>query len=398
MISVSTAIELIREHAPERVTVNAPISEAAGRTLSQDIFANLSKPPAPVSAMDGYAVKLEDVRNERAELSVIGEAPAGAPFAGTVSSGEAVRIFTGATIPSGADHVVIQENTERHGDKIICLQSYAEQQHIREAGLDFKNGSLILEAGNRLSAHDASLAAAANYDTLPVFHPLKAAMISNGDELKPPGSMLGPGEIISANPVGIGALLRDWGADALDLGIAADSVEAITKKISDAPEDCNIFVAIGGASVGDHDHMRRAFDSAGFQLMFEKVAVRPGKPTWFAKRGNQLVLGLPGNPASALVCAHLFLRRLVEPLVATETFKAKASSQITKNGPRETYMRGVASVGTDAVLSVYPLPNQDSSLLSPLSKANCFIKRPPNQSEIARDQMVEIILFQPIHS
>ena len=396
MISVAEATRLILEHRPARNTIRVPVGEAAGHILSEDIVAKISKPPAAVSAMDGYAVRLADVCDKRATLQVIGEAPAGTPFKGTVSEGQAIRIFTGGTLPDGADHIVIQEDVNRDGDTILCLDSYKNVQHVRDAGLDFREGDIILSAGVLLSAYSASLAAAANHDTLPVYRPLNVALLSNGDELRPPGSQLSPGEIISANPIGLGALLNDWCADAIDLGIAKDSLEAIERKISTAPDGCNIFVAIGGASVGDHDHMRRAFLNAGFEMIFEKVAVRPGKPTWFAKRGDQLVLGLPGNPASALVCANLFLQPLVLANDGERLIAAIASTPIAKNGPRESYSRAIATLSSDAKLSVRPLPNQDSSLLTPLTVANCLIRRPPNQMETEVGELVEILLIQPI--
>ena len=398
MISVAEATRAIIQHRPKRKTVRLPITDAAGHTLAEDAYAKLTKPPAAVSAMDGYAVRLSDVRDKNASLTVIGEAPAGRPFGGTISTGAAVRIFTGATLPDGADHIVIQEDVHRDGDRIVCALAYESSRHVRRAGLDFSEGEILLPKGRQLSAHDVSLLASANHDTLPVYRPLKVALLSNGDELKPAGSTLAPGEIVSANPVGIGALLSEWSADSIDLGIAKDSLEEIEHKISEAPEDCDVFVAIGGASVGDHDHMRRAFQNAQFEMIFEKVAVRPGKPTWLAKRGEQLVLGLPGNPASAIVCAHLFLRPLVHasdehPLMAAKTLK-----EIGKNGPRESYLRAVATLGADAALSVDPLPKEDSSLLTPLSRANCLVRRLANQEETQPGDLVDVLLTSPISS
>ena len=398
MIPVAEAIRLICEGKPAREVMWLPVTKAAGHTLAQDVSAKLSKPPEPVSAMDGYAVRLADVQKERASLEVIGNAPAGAPFGGTVGIGEAVRIFTGGVIPEGADHIVIQENVERHDQTIICKKSYKEALHIRKLGLDFSEGDIILRAGRRLSALDVALAAAANHDEIPVYQPLLVSLLSNGDELKPPGSYLAPGEIISANSIGIGALVEEWGGEAVDLGIAPDNLEAIEQKIKDVPSTSKVIVAIGGASVGDHDYMRRAFSNAGFDTIFEKIAVRPGKPTWLAKRGDQVVLGLPGNPASALVCAHLFLRPLINASEYQHAVLSKTTASIVQNGPRETYMRAKAEIGYDATLQVTPLSNQDSSLLTPLSNANCFIRRAPNQEATERGELVETLMIQSICS
>ena len=396
MISVAEATGLILQHRPKRSVKTVSLSEAAGRTLARDVVAKVSKPSLPVSAMDGYAVRFADVKKAGAQLTLIGEAPAGEPFKGFVSASEAVRIFTGGVVPDGADHIVIQENVRRSGNTIECLFAEKERRHIRPVGLDYAEGDVVLKSGRRLAPFDLSIAASANHDTLSVFRSLKVALLSNGDELNPPGSTLSPGEIICSNPTGLGALLRRWGAKPIELGIASDSTADIEKYISSAPEVCEIFVAIGGASVGDHDHMRRAFQNAGFSMVFEKIAVRPGKPTWFAKRGDQIVLGLPGNPASALVCAHLFLRPLVHACDGLEYVHAKAAARIPENGPRETFMRATAKVTCQAILEVVPLPLQDSSLLTPFATANCLIRRTQNHPATEVGDILDVCMIRPI--
>lgn len=395
MISVAEAFGLILQHRPRCKTHKLPIADAYRKTLADDVRAKVSKPPQAVSAMDGYAVRLSNVRKQNAVLQIIGEAPAGRPFGGKVSDGQAVRIFTGAELPAGANHIVIQEDVFRTGDTIECKGAYEQPRHIRVAGLDFSEGDEVLAKGTVLSAYDISIAASANHAELNVFRPLNVALISNGDELKPPGSKLKPGEIIASNQMGLGALAQEWGADIIDLGIASDSVGAILEKIAEAPASTDVFVAIGGASVGDHDHMRRAFSAAGFEFIFEKIAIRPGKPTWFARRGDQCVLGLPGNPASAFVCAHLFLRPLLYSSSELTFVAARLNASMAANGPREAYIRAVAHVNENAQLEVRPFKKQDSSLLSPLSHANCLIRRAPNAKFSDEADIVDVFPLSP---
>ncbi len=397
MISVKDALEILIEHRPHREVTSMPLSDAAGRVLASDVVAQVSKPPASVSAMDGYAVRLEDVRAQGRRLEVIGEAPAGRPFSGTVEPGKAVRIFTGAIVPKGSDHIVIQEDVVRTGDIIECQLAYDESRHIRTEGLDFSASDIILKTGTRLSAFDLALAASANHCALPVYKPQNVAILSNGDELKLPGSELNPGDVVSSNPTALVALLNEWGADAVDLGIASDTPEDIQQKIKSSPKSCDIIVAVGGASVGDHDHMRSAFLDSGFSMIFEKIAVRPGKPTWFAKSESQLVLGLPGNPASAIVCANLFLKPLVYASNKLRLVTAKSTGSIPKNGSRESYLRAVAALNENAELVVETHDNQDSSLITPLSDANCVVRRAPNAEPTNVGELVEL-LFLPSNS
>ena len=309
MISVSEAITLLLEHRSSRPVITMALANCLGATLAEDIKAKITLPPLAASAMDGYAVKLSDVRKAGVKLTVIGESPAGHPFQGTVNMGEAVRIFTGGAVPKGADHIVIQENAEREDDILTTLFDNETPRHIRQAGIDFAKGDTLLTKGTVIGPMHIAIAAAANHAVLPIYKRPVIALIANGDELKVPGSEVFETDIISSNPAGLGALIRHWGGEVMDMGIASDSLEAITSLIHKA-KDADIIVPVGGASVGDHDYMRDAFKTCGLTSIFEKVAVRPGKPTWFgtlkSKTGDeQVVLGLPGNPASAVVCAHL---------------------------------------------------------------------------------------------
>ena len=390
MISVSNAAELLIKHRQERAIVSVPLHQAMDAVLAKDIAAKITLPPLAASAMDGYAVRLSDVPKAGANLTVIGESPAGHPFQGTVNAGEAVRIFTGGAVPEGADHIVIQENAEREGDTLTTLFDNETPRHIRGAGIDFNKGDTLITKGTRIGPMHIAIAAAANHAVLPIYkHPV-VALIANGDELKAPGSDVSMTDVISSNPAGLGALIRQWGGEVMDMGIASDSVEAITALIHKA-KDADIIVPVGGASVGDHDYMRDAFKASGLTSVFEKVAVRPGKPTWFGSMGDQLVLGLPGNPASATVCAHLFLKTLMGRQDNLYFAKAKLTQPVSVNGPRETYLRAFAKLSETGQLEVTPFPRQDSSLLTPLTKANVLIRLPKESGPWAAGELIEIL-------
>lgn len=395
LTSVADALSLIDQNRPTPKLESVRIDEALGRRLAAPIVAKRTHPPTAMSAMDGYAVKLDDVRTENTSLTVIGEAPAGTPFNGKVESGQAVRIFTGSVIPAGADHVIIQENVSRSGDTIISAQAYQTSAHIRVAGLDFMDGDRLASEGTILGASHLSMAAASNNAFVQVEKKLRVGLLSNGDELKPPGSDLGPGEIINSNPYGLAGLIATWGGEPINLGIARDSVASIHETI-DASEDIDVFVPIGGASVGDHDHMKAAFSARGFDSVFSKIAVRPGKPTWFSKRGSALVLGLPGNPASALVCAHLFLSSLLGQRWEASCVSGRLTSPLKENGPREHFMRAQISIAADGVLAIDPAPNQDSSLLRPFLTCNALLRRMPHASPAIAGSVVEAVPIGPL--
>ena len=394
LISVENARSILKTHAPLMPRQTLPLAQCLGRTLCVDIKAKVTRPPANVSAMDGYAVRLGDVATAGVTLKIIGEAPAGTPFDNDVHAGEAVRIFTGGEVPRGANHIVLQEVTKRAGDHVTLLQAYTKAAHIRTAGLDFTMDQHLLSAGTRIGPLELSVAAAANHKELSVFHRPKVALLANGDELKPPGSALARGEIINSNPAALSALIMQWGGDPIDLGIARDSVEAIEACIQSA-STADIIVPIGGASVGDHDHMRTVFKAMGYETVFEKVTVRPGKPTWFAQKGPQSVLGLPGNPASALVCAHLFLRQLINPQAEQALQMAKLDTNLTPNGGRTSFLRARVNSNQHGELIVTPMANQDSSLLMPFLEANALIERAPNQDTRKQGDIVPVLMLSP---
>ena len=390
MISVQDAISALTQHRAAGADVLTPLSKALGGRLARDVLAKVTLPPRDASAMDGYAVRFSDVGKAGAQLTVIGEAPAGSPFRGAVGQGEAVRIFTGGAVPEGADHIVIQENASREGDILTTTTTNETRRHIRKAGIDFTKGETLIAAGTQLSPAHIALAAAANHDTLPIYKRPVIALIANGDELKEPGSPVQEGDVISSNAAGLGALIQSWGGEVMDMGIAKDSVAAITALI-EAASAADIIVPIGGASVGDYDYMRTAFKEAGLELVFEKIAVRPGKPTWFGKLGEQRVLGLPGNPASATVCAHLFLKILMNRADNIVTTKAKLTQALSANGPRETFARGRTEVSVDGIAKVTPFPRQDSSLMTPFAKANVLLRLPPNTGPWDEGDVIDVV-------
>lgn len=377
MISVAEALAQIKANALSLETEAVPLDQALGRTLAKAVSAQVTQPPADVSAMDGYAVRLCDVGTAGARLEVIGEVPAGTLFDQPIGPGQAVRIFTGAALPAGADHILIQEEATREGDIVSVTAPQPAAQHVRKAGMDFRKDEILIESGQRLGPAEIAVAAAGNLADLCVYKPPRIAILASGDELRPPGSDLARGEIVNSNAAALSALIQMWGGEAIDLGIARDTVTAIREKIELAA-DADIILPVGGASVGDHDHMRAAFREAGAEILFEKVAVRPGKPTWFAQLGSIRILGLPGNPASAYVCAHLFLAPLMNSAQEhASRFEAHLGQDLPENGRRETYMRGRLD-HAEGRLTVSALPNQDSSLLTPFRDADCLILRPVN--------------------
>ncbi len=358
------------------------LADADGRVLADDLTAKRSQPPFPASAMDGYAVRADDLQ-PGAQLKVVGMAAAGHRFPGKLSRGQAVRIFTGAPVPEGADAILIQEDADAvDGASIVVKATVDSGRHIRPAGLDFAAGDVLLPAGRQLGARELSLAAAMGYGAVPVRRRPGVAIIATGDELAPPGAEPGPDQILSSNAVGIAALVRSAGGEPYDLGIVADNrddIAAAIRRGSTLPAD--ILVTLGGASVGDHDLAREALEASGMTLDFWRIAMRPGKPLMFGRLGDQRVLGLPGNPVSALVCGLLFLRPLLGALLGRPyrepSEPAQLAADVPANDARQDYVRASVAASSGPPL-VAPLPVQDSSMLSTLAAADCLLIRPPN--------------------
>jgi molybdopterin molybdotransferase len=381
LLPVDDALTKLLDGAEPKPAEMVPLSDAAGRTLAADVFARRTQPPFDASAMDGYAVRAADIVSLPATLKIIGQAPAGRPFAGRVGEGDAVRIFTGAPIPEGADTVVIQENTRAHEDNVEVVEPTAQGKNIRLRGLDFAEGDRLLEKGRTVDPAALSLVAAGNNAELPVVARPLVAIIATGDELLPPGSEPGPGQIIASNGYGVAAIAEAAGARVMDLGIATDDVEAITALVRKALRaDADVVVTLGGASVGDHDLVHGVLTGEGMALDFWKIAMRPGKPLMFGRLGRTRCLGLPGNPVASLVCSHLFLRPLLARLSGRNwtprLVEATLETSMPANDLRQDYIRAVAT-RTEGGFSVRAFEVQDSSMLRTLASANALIVREP---------------------
>jgi len=394
MIPVAKALSQIIENVTETCVEQVALSDALGRVLAADVTARLTQPWADVSAMDGYAVRAQDVAKVPTALTVIGESPAGGCYDGSLSAGEAVRIFTGAPLPPGSDAIVIQEDTERDGDTVSVLESAAVGRFVRPAGLDFKTGDVLLAAGRVLSARDLGLAAAGNVAWLQVKRRPRIAIIATGDEVVMPGDPLGPNQIVSSNSVMLSAYVRSLGAEPLDLGIARDDEGSLTRLVQSARE-ADMLVTIGGASVGDYDLVNRVLGNEGVDLGFYKVAMRPGKPLIFGRLHGTPVLGLPGNPVSVGVTSALFLRPAIQamlgldPVTPVET--VKLGTDLGENDQRQEYLRAVLTKDAQGQTVATPFTRQDSAMLAKFADAACLVIRAPFAVPIKAGADVEII-------
>lgn len=358
------------------------LTEAYHRTLSRDIAALRTQPPADMSAMDGYAVRAADaVAGSR--LKVIGEVAAGRPFNKTIGAGQAARIFTGGVIPDGADAVVIQEDASQDGDIVIVNEAIAAGKNIRPAGIDYREGEVGLRRGSRLSDRALALAAGMNHPQLPVHRRPRVAILATGDELVAPGTTPALGQIVYSNFFALGALVRSESAEAIDLGIARDTLESTSQGIKRAQDlGVDVLVTTGGASVGDHDMVQAALKAEGFDMAFWKIALRPGKPMMHGRLGPLRVLGLPGNPVSSYVCAFLFLVPLIRALsgrtVVDHSFEhAVLGRELPANDKRQDYLRALLKNGSDGLPIATSVGAQDSSLVGNLAAADALIVRPP---------------------
>jgi len=382
LVPVAEALERLLEGAAALPGESVPLADAAGRVLAQPLAALRTQPPFDASAMDGYAAQSADVASAPARLSVVGMAAAGHGFSGVVGKSQAVRIFTGAPLPEGADTIVIQENVRDLGDGVIEVTEPTPQaRNVRRRGLDFNQGDVLLGRGRVLDPAALSLAASANHPTLTVVRQPLVAIIATGDELRRPGSELGPDQIISSNAYGVAAAAQSVGARALDLGIAADrqdAIAALVRKAVDAEAD--VIVTLGGASVGDHDLIHDVLTGEGMKLDFWKIAMRPGKPLMFGRLGDIRCIGLPGNPVASLVCSQLFLKPLLARLGGRvhrqEMRKARLAAPMQANDLRQDYVRAVVREEAGAPVAT-PFGIQDSSMLRMLADANGLIVREP---------------------
>ena len=382
LMAVAEALQRVLADARALPAETVPLHQALGRVLAEDLVALRTQPPAALSAMDGYAVRAADVANGPATLALIGEVAAGHPFEGTVGPGQAARIFTGGVMPDGADTVVVQELTTREENRVTTMKPTAKARNVRARGIDFRAGDVLLQRGRKLSDRDLMLAAAMNHPTLSVHRQPKVAVLGTGDELVAPGSTLRPGEIVYSNGFALTALASREGAAVTDLGIARDSLDDIAARIRQARDGgADVLLTSGGASVGDHDLVQRALTGEGLDLSFWRVALRPGRPMMHGRLGDMHVLGVPGNPVSSYVCAFLFLAPLIRKLsgradVEQPAEQALLGRDMPANDERADYIRATLEPGPQGPVAT-PLPDQDSSLMAPLAKADCLLIRPP---------------------
>jgi molybdopterin molybdotransferase len=377
------------------------LAEADGRALAGPLIARLTQPPFDASAMDGYALRAADAPEIGSELAVIGSAAAGHPFDGTFGPGQAVRIFTGAPVPEGADTILIQEDAEVLGDnRIRTTFAVMPGRHIRPRGQDFKEGETVLAAGTLLDFAQLTVAAAMNYPTLTVYRKPKVAVLATGDELLPPGSNPAAGQIIASNTFGVRALIEENGGEVLDLGIVRDNEEDLVRAIDAARvSDVDVLVTLGGASVGDHDLVQSTLKKVGMELDFWRIAMRPGKPLMVGTLGNMQVLGLPGNPVASLVCSLLFLEPLLRKLahlpVRNRVARATTARDLAANDKRQDYLR--ATLARDAMgnLVADAYTKQDSSMMKILAHSDALIIRPPHAPELPAGAPCPILLLRP---
>ena len=397
MISVEEALTrllaLIDVLPPEQIA----LADGLGRVLAEDVAARRTQPPFAASAMDGYAVRADDLGRIPVELRIVAEVPAGAGFGGHVGSGEAARIFTGAPMPAGTDTVVIQEDAERHGDRVRVLDGARRGRYVRREGLDFAAGDALLRAGRRLTARDIGLLAAMNRPWLFVRRRPHVGILSTGDEIVMPGDPIGPHQIVSSNSLALSAIVAACGGVAVSVGNAPDDPEAL-RRIAAATRGVDLLVTTGGASVGEHDLVREVLAEDGFDLDFWQIAMRPGKPLMAGRYRGTPMLGLPGNPVSTFVCAMLFLVPAIVRLsgvapTASAAATARLGTALSANDRRQDYLRARLARADDGVEEAASFEVQDSSMIRLLAEADCLIMRPPHAPAAAAGETVPILRF-----
>ncbi|MBX4996665.1 molybdopterin molybdotransferase MoeA [Rhizobium lentis] len=401
LLPVAEALDRLLSHAkPVAASETLPLAEAEGRVLAADLTARLTQPPFNASAMDGYALRRDDAPEPGAELKVIGTSSAGRGFEGSVGKGEAVRIFTGAPVPLGADSVLLQEDAEKIDGGIRTNFPVRQGQHIRPRGQDFAEGEVVLSAGTVLDFSRLTVAAGMNRPDVEVLRRPLIAILATGDELLPPGSTPGPSQIIASNTFGIAALARKAGADVIDLGIVPDDKTKITAAIDKARNaKVDVIVTLGGASVGDHDLVQATLVEAGMQLDFWRIAMRPGKPLMVGSFGETHVLGLPGNPVSSLVCSLLFLEPLIRKIASLPPARREATAEaavtLRANDHRQDYIRAKLLKSATGEWLVEPFDKQDSSMMKTFAHSDCLIIRPPHAPELPAGATCPVMLLRP---
>lgn len=403
LLSVDDALRMVLDAARDPLPAETvAIAAAVGRTLAAPLAALRTQPPFAASAMDGYAVRAADVATPGARLAVIGSAPAGHAFPGEVGPGQAVRIFTGAPIPQGADAVLIQENADPldGGTAVRARTAEPAGRFVRPAGLDFRAGEALLARGHRLTPRSQALAAAMGHAAVSVARRPRVAVLATGDELVRPGEAMRADQIVASNVYAVAGMVTESGGEPIDLGIATDDFAALEAAVAAAERaGADVLVTLGGASVGDHDLVQSALVARGMTLGFWRIAMRPGKPLIFGRLGRMAILGLPGNPVSSIVCARLFLQPLLRALSGDPTAADDPSEPAVLGGPlpqndmRQDYLRASVAVDPDGRRRATPFTRQDSSMLRLLADAQALIVRAPHAPAAAAGEPCRILRF-----
>jgi molybdopterin molybdotransferase len=396
LLAVEDALARILKGVKPLQIETIALHKAARRVLARSVKATRAQPPFPASAMDGYAVRWEDVESIPVRLKVIGTSAAGHGFKGRVKAGTAVRILTGAPLPQGADTIVIQENTARDGDGIHVVEASVKAKNIRRVGLDFSVGDTLVSAGQTLSSRDIGLLAAGNAAQIKVYRRPKLVLFTTGDELVLPGMKPRRDQIISSNSHAIATLAQHFGAEIINLGIVRDNLKATIKAVEKGL-GADVLLTTGGASVGDHDYVQTAFKACGIKIDFWKIALRPGKPFMYGRKGRTHVMGLPGNPVSALVTARIFLKPLLDCFAGlppqNENTTAVLDGALEANDHRQDYVRAIVTIAPDGRRTVKPFAVQDSSMQRTLQSSQALIIRAPMAAAVTTGDSVSVLLL-----
>jgi molybdopterin molybdotransferase len=395
MLSFEEARQRVIESFSPLASEIVPVGRALGRVLVEDVTAQLTMPRKDVSAMDGYAVRGADIQSVPCTLEIIGELAAGTTQDFEIGLGQCTRIFTGAPLPTGADTILIQENTKRDGDSVQVLESCSIGRYVRKAGLDFSEGSTLATKGHKLTVRDLAVIAAGNNPTVSVHRRPRVAILSTGDEIVEPGAPMHGNQIVSSNSITLTAMVEAAGAEAINLGIAQDNRESLAKAFRRGLE-ADLLVTTGGASVGEHDLVKPVLAEFGLELDFWKIAMRPGKPLIFGAVDGTGILGLPGNPVSSYVCGLLFMIPAINAMMGIEDHSlpfepATLGGDIPANDQRLEFMRARLSRNEEGQLVATPFSKQDSSMLSCLAASGCLIMRPVHGPAMRKGSMVSCI-------
>jgi len=398
MISVAEARKKITDAMPAMPAERIALPTALGRALAEDLTARRTQPPKAVSAMDGYAVRSQDVTTIPTTLKIIGHVPAGQSYDGTIGPGETVRIFTGAPLPDGADAIVIQENTEAAEGTVDIIDGAAPKgRFVRPAGLDFSEGDTLLEKGSIMTARAIGLVAGMNIPWVSVSRKPRIALLATGDEIVMPGEPIADNQIVSSNGLALAGFIQAMGGEPVDLGIAPDCEDAL-RTMAEGARGADMLVTCGGASVGDHDLVQKVLGDIGLEIDFWRIAMRPGKPLMFGHIGDTRMLGLPGNPVSAQVCATIFLGPAIAAMLGVKgdganLRAAMLGGDIGENDEREDYLRASLTSDDDGNLITNAFSKQDSSVFSGFARADCLIVRAPHAPVACRGDRVSILML-----